>query len=315
MRSAQTGQAAERQQQRHWAENDEIGELGKHHLPDRIEQADQERAQCRADQAAAPADDDDREREHQNLSVGARIERQKRSADHAAKSGQRRAQHEGAEKDAADVDPHRLDHFRIVDAGADQRAETGLVQQQPEGHEHQDAERQHEDAILRIHYGADPHRAAERLRDRHRKRVAAPDHEAEIVEHKGDAERQQHLPQFDTANERQQAAIQQPTEYRNRRHRGQDAEQKTAAGLRRGIADEAADQIERAMREINDAQQPEDQGETGRHDEQQRGKGEAIENLKQVDARHGDAAIVKACGRCARYQSKICSPVQNRTSS
>ena len=39
----------------------------------------------------------------------------------AAKPGQRRAEQEGGEKHAPDVDARGLDHLGIVDAGADQR--------------------------------------------------------------------------------------------------------------------------------------------------------------------------------------------------
>ena len=106
-------------------EDHEIGELRKHHLPERIEKADQKAADADADQAAAAADDDDRKAEHQNLGIGRRIQRQKRAAHQPAEAGQRRAEQEGDEEDAADIDPGGLHHLGIIDAGADQARRAG----------------------------------------------------------------------------------------------------------------------------------------------------------------------------------------------
>ena len=57
----------------------------------------------------------------------------------------------------------------------------------------------------------------EHLRDRHRKAVAAPDHQRHIVEHEGETERQQHLAQVVAAHEAQQPLIEHEADRRDRR--------------------------------------------------------------------------------------------------
>ena len=114
------------------------------------------------------------------------------------------------------------------------------------------------------------------------KAVAAPDHQREIVEHEGDAERQQHLAQLVAADEAQQALVEHEADRRDRRHGAKAAEHEAAGLDRHGVADVAAEQIERAMRQIDDAQQPENQREAARHHEQQRGEGQSVEKLKDA---------------------------------
>src|SRR5262249_12988552 len=62
-----------------------------------------------------------------------------------------------------------------------------------------------------------------------------------------------------------------------------DAAEREISGLHRDReADVAAEQVERAVREIDDAQQPEDQGKPAGDDEQQRRERDAVEQLERV---------------------------------
>src|ERR1700748_3400737 len=79
-RPPEQAEGPESQDCRHRAEDDEIGQFRKHDLPDRVQHADNERADRRADQAAASADDHDGEREDEDLGGGTGIERENGAA-------------------------------------------------------------------------------------------------------------------------------------------------------------------------------------------------------------------------------------------
>ena len=169
---------------------------------------------------------------------------------------------------------------------------------------------EHEQAEFRIEDAELDDGALQERRYRHRERVAAPNDEGEIVQHERDTERQQHLAKLEASDEPQQSLIEHETAERNRRHRGNGRQGKAAGASCNGVADIAAQQIQRAMREVDDAQQPENQREAGRHHEQECRKGQPVEKLEErhrFDARRGEAAA-------SGYQSRICSPVQNTTS-
>ena len=118
--------------------------------------------------------------------------------------------------------------------------------------------------------------------DRNRETVAAPDHQRQIVENEGKAERQQNLAQVVAADKAQQALIEHEADRRDRRHRTEAAKREAAGFGRNRKADIAAKQIERAMRQIDDAQQSKDQRKATRHHEQQRCEGQSVEKLEGV---------------------------------
>ena len=124
--------------------------------------------------------------------------------------------------------PDGFHHLGIIDAGADKRAEPRVIEQQPQRCEHDDAGDQHEQPIVRIEDAEHMHAAAQQLRDRHRKAVAAPDHQRQIVEHECDAQRQQHLAQLVAAHEAQQALVEHETDRGDGCHGADAAEHETA---------------------------------------------------------------------------------------
>src|SRR5665647_3451012 len=78
----------DRQDQNHRRIEREIGDFREQRLAEIIGEADRQRADRGAAQAAHAADNDHRESERQHLEIEAGINAEKRAADHAAKRGQ-----------------------------------------------------------------------------------------------------------------------------------------------------------------------------------------------------------------------------------
>ena len=84
----------------------------------------------------------------------------------------------------------------------------------------------------------------------------------DVVQHEGDAEREQHLPQLVAAHEAQQALVEHDPPSRATNAIAASAPTtKLPVQARDRIADEAAEQVERAMRQVHDPEQAEDQRE------------------------------------------------------
>ena len=99
-------------------------------------------------------------------------------------------------KSSRDADADHARHVGIVDAGADHGAEPRAVEQQPEADRNDDGNDDDGEAIVRKHERAGADKAGEAFGRRHRDRIAAPDHQAEVGDHEGNAERDQHLRQL-----------------------------------------------------------------------------------------------------------------------
>src|SRR5262249_11574623 len=87
--ASQQPERAEGQEQNHRSENDEIGKLGQHDLTKRIQQPDNDAADCGAEQAATSTNDHDRKTEYKNFGIRGGVERKERAAHQAAESGKR----------------------------------------------------------------------------------------------------------------------------------------------------------------------------------------------------------------------------------
>ncbi len=159
------------------------------------------------------------------------------------------------------------------------------MQEKPQRDEHEAAGQEDEQPILRIVDAEHLHDAAQRLGHRHREGVAAPDHQRHVVEDERDAEREQHLAQLVAAHEAQQPFGEHEPGDRDGDDRRHAAEDEAAAPHRHGEADIAAEQVERAVGEIDDAQQAENQRESARHHEQQRRERQSVEKLQHAHVR------------------------------
>ncbi len=108
-----------------------IASCGKEHLAEVVEQPDEEPADERALQAAQPSDDDHHEGEQQHLEVGAGIDAEQRTAEHAAERGQQGAEREDGGEEQRDVDSQRARDLLVVDARPQHRAEARSLLEPP----------------------------------------------------------------------------------------------------------------------------------------------------------------------------------------
>jgi hypothetical protein len=218
-----------------------------------------------------------------------RIDRKDRTADHAGETSERRPQseHDGEKLRHADTDNPR--HLRIVHPGTDHGTEPGTLQHQPERNSKDHRNDDDGETIERRGRGADPHEAAEARRRCDRNRIAAPPHQTEIGDHERNAEGDQHLRQLLAGKTTQQQALHQRAEYRNFEP-GEDGanpkiDREAESTGKEGGAEIGAEHKHRAMRQIRNAHQPEDQRKAGGQQEQQAAERHAIDG-QQNPERH-----------------------------
>ena len=108
--------------------------------------------------------------------------------------------------------------------------------------------------------------------------LAAPDREHQIGGDDGNADRDQGLAQFVAGEALKHEYLQQRADQREHERAGDDAEEPIVGPLRDVVADIGAEQIERAMREIDVAHQAEDQGEAAGDQEIEARQRDAVEH-------------------------------------
>src|SRR5665213_2728662 len=109
----QTGRL-DRKDQDHRRIKREVGDFREQRLAEIVGEADRQRADGGAAQAAHAADDDDRERERQHFEVEAGINTEEGAAADAADGGQKCTKRENEHRDAVSVDTDAARHLRIV---------------------------------------------------------------------------------------------------------------------------------------------------------------------------------------------------------
>ncbi len=131
--------------------------------------------------------------------------------------------------------------------------------------------------------------------------VAGPDHQADVGDDEGEAERQQDLRQHLAFQAAQQEALDDAAD----RGHGETAEQRREPEVHTPVqerhAEIGAQHEEGAVHQIGDAHQPEDQREAGRQQEQQAAKREAVDReddgLRRRDLlHHGEGALIGSAG-------------------
>ena len=180
------------------------------------------------------------------------------------------------------------EHFPVVDAGPDHHADAGAVQEQPEADTDDHGNAEHGEPVHRIF---DEHRRAGRLDDRdHRQDDGAvqplggielvgrarPDGQHQIGGDDRNADGHQGLAQFVSLHPPENRHLQRDPADRYGEEGDGEAEEPAPGRFRHLVADVAAEQIHRAVREIDVAHQAEDQREAARHQEIQAAEGNAV---------------------------------------
>ena len=122
------------------------------------------------------------------------------------------------------------------------------------------------------------HRAVEPFGDGELVGLAGPHREHEVGGDDGDADRHQRLAQIVALHAAEDEDLHQGADGRRREEAGGDAEEPQAGPARHLEADIGAEEIERAMRQIDVAHQPEDEGEAAGDEEIEAGERDAVED-------------------------------------
>ena len=255
---------------------------------------DDGRKERAADRAHA-ADHHDHECVADHDQVEPQIGRLARNLQGAAEAGQEGAEHEHDREQHRLVDAERAHHFAILGGGADQPSEAGLRQHQVEQQQYDRAHGDQEQVVAREIAPEDFDRAAQTRRPRPEQVLRSPDVLSHIVDDQDEREGGEQLEQLrrliDAA---QQQDLDQAAERRHHHARGDDAapEAEHAAHLEGDGRGEIEPQhVERAVGDIDDARDAEDQREAGAHEEQAGRRGEAVERLEQEGFEtHGEEA-------------------------
>ena len=187
------------------------------------------------------------------------------------------AEHGGEELRHRDAD--RARHLHVVDAGADHRAEARALHQEVEPDRDHDRDPDHHQPVGRKREAGDAERLLQVRRGRDRDRVAAPDDQAEVGDDERDAERDQHLAEHVAGELAQDEALDEPAERRDDEAAQERREPEVGHDLEDARAEIGAEHEQRAVRQIRDPHQPEDQREARRQQEQQPAEGEAVQRL------------------------------------
>ena len=127
-------------------------------------------------------------------------------------------------------------------------------------------------------------RPAEPGRHRHLVEVAAPAPQHQVGEDERDRDGDQRLAQVLPLHPAEDRELQHDAEQRDDHEGGDQGEDPASGAVRDLVAEIAAEQIKRAVRQIDVAHQPEDQREAARHQEIEPAERDAVEQRAQEDA-------------------------------
>ena len=214
----------------------------------------------------------------------------------AGESREPGAEREHQQEEQLHADAGRREHVAVVDAGAHQHADFGAVEREP----HQDADhdgaeqddethqriRQIDELAAGAHRGDQRHldRPAEPGRHRHLIEVAAPAPQHQVGEDERDRDRDQRLAQVLPLHPAEDGELQHDAEQRDDHEGGDQREHPASGGVRDLVAEIAAEQIERAVRQIDVAHQPEDQGEAAGDEEIESAERDAVQQCAEENA-------------------------------
>ena len=187
---------------------------------------------------------------------------------------------------AALVDPERCDHLPVLGRGAHQDAEAGAAEQEGEGAEHRGAERDQHQLVLREALAQHVDRADEVRRARPDQGVRAPDDHHQLAHDQHHAEGREQLEQFGRlVDPAQQQNLDQGADAGDhgcrQQEREPEAQRRSGAAEPAGQADRqiGAQHVERAVGEVHDPGDAEDDREPGRDQEQGRRAGQTVQDL------------------------------------
>ena len=203
----------------------------------------------------------------------------------AAEAGERRAAGEHEREEQGLVDAERADHLAVLRGGADQPAEARLGQNEVQADQHDRPGDDQEQVVAREAAIENFDRAAQARRARSEQIFVAPDPERRIVDdqqHREGGEQLEQLRRLVDAPKQQD--LDQRADRRDQQRGEHDGapEAKSAAHLGRdAVGNVDAQHVERAVGDVDDARDAEDQRQAGADEEQAGGGRKPVECLEQ----------------------------------
>ncbi len=257
-----------------------------------MQDADQHGGEIGAGDAAEPADDDHDEGLRDHRQVHVQRHRLARQLQRATQAGEHRTEGEDRGEEQALVDAERADHLAVLRRGPHQRAPARLLEQKPQDQKHHRPDRDEEQLIGREAVAEDHDEALEAGRTRADLVLRPPDRQRHVLQHQHDAEGREQLEQLrrlvdPPEDQHLDDDADQPCESRRRQHAAPEAEH-----IRRSEAPDqrpgqiGPEHVERAMREVHDPRDAEDDRQPRRYEEQRRGRGQAVQRLGEDEVDH-----------------------------
>src|SRR5262249_21158523 len=223
------------------------------------------------------ADDHDRKSQHDHLDADAERYRDLRRHDSTAEGAQHGSEHESNRVHDLDVDSERGRDLAVMDHDGQEPAVARVLEREVGGDREQDSKNDEPDIVARQNEAADRDIAADGERLIERIGVCAPQQVDHVLEHEERrAGNEHHNNLVSAVDQPQEAALDGEPNPQADRHGHEPHEQKAAGGGKPAIEIRSgrdrgavsAEGVERAVGDVQDLHDPEDQGKTDRNDEQ-----------------------------------------------
>ncbi len=272
-----------RAQQQHGGHGDvdhQARALGPHRAHHALHDADQEAADQRAAEAAHAAHHHDHEGHAQRLDAHEGLGTADGRRQHARDGGGGRAEREHQAEDAEHVDAQQRHHLGRFAACAHRAAQSRAFEHPPQAHGQHGGETDHEEPVLGIDEAAPHHHALQQIGHGHAVAQRPPLQDHQLLHREREAHGDEdvefvrlgvHVAQHQLFGEPAQGA------HHQRHHRQREPEAQAPA--RHLVAEIRAQQVERAVREVHEAQQAEHDGQADRQQEIQHADADPVDDL------------------------------------
>ena len=287
LRAAEQPPRPEDEDHRHHHEHEHEGALGDDEDPERAELRYEHRGEKGAGDASHPAHHHHHEHRGEDVEVHEEVGASLRELGGAAEAREHRAEKEGAGEEPRLVHAERADHLPVLGRSPDQGAPAGAVKQQPQGAQHEEAERDEGKVVLRQPGAEQVHRPLEPRGRGAEQVLCAPHEEGEVLDDEDDAEGRDELVELrglvhPAQDQQLDDHPDDPDGHPREEHRHPEAD-RAAEELDEGVRDVRPQHVERAVREIDDPGHPEDDGKPRGDQEQGRRAREPGQRLDQVE--------------------------------
>jgi hypothetical protein len=303
LRPSQQAVRPRNQHDRHDQELGDQGQLGEIHRhagdgrhPDadaqRLDLADDHRGEVGSRDRAHAAYHHDHEGVADDDEVGEEVRRLTRDLQRAAEAGEQRTEREHDCEQRRLVHAERADHLAVLGGRAHEAAEAGLGEREVERDQHQRADEDEKEVVARQPAAEHVDRAAQAGRARAQQVLRPPQPQHRVADHQHEREGGEQLKQFRRAVDAPQqhdldCGADEPDQDRRRDNAAPEPEPARDA-RRDGRRDVGAQHVKRAMGDVDDAGDAEDERQSGGDQKQTGGGRQPVESLEQQRLRHGN---------------------------